>query len=108
MKPSAPMLNTWVLVCGSCMAWIGGITFALAYFFELTPPAAWVIASSLSLSATIAITFIFRELRNAIVLPDNADPLEYDMLPIPKRKDKRMTKAKSKHVSSFAVARENF
>jgi hypothetical protein len=102
------MLATWVLVCGSCVAWIGGITLALVYFLQLSPTIAWVIAGSLSLSSTIAITLIFRELRHAIVIPDDADLLEYDMFPVPARKPVPANRGQKKHsvpARSFPVPR---
>lgn len=110
MKPINHMLSTWTLVCGSCLAWIGTITFALVYCFDLSPTSAWLIAGSLGISATLAISVILYEIRNAIVLPEDADPAEFDMFPVPPRKNPQPRVAKIRPVPArrFRVPREVF
>ena len=110
MKPCSSMLATWTLVCGSCLAWIGTITFALVYFFDLSSTSAWLIAGSLGLSVTLAISVIVHELRNAIVLPEDANLAEFDMFPVPPRENPKPRTAKTRPVPArrFRVPREVF
>ena len=69
-----------VIVVVSCLAWVGGISWTLAYFLELTPMVGWMLAAALGFSTTLAATIILYELRHAIDLTDCVEATEFEGL----------------------------
>jgi hypothetical protein len=65
------------------VAWVGGITLAVVQFLALSNETGWAIAGGLGLSTLAAVTFILFELRNAMELPDDVDPVDYLNRPVP-------------------------
>ncbi len=83
MKTASPSMTACVVVLVSCLAWIGGLSFALFHILELTPVTGWIIAGSLGFSAVAAVTAILYEMRHAVDLETYADPAEFNSIPIP-------------------------
>ena len=83
MKYNPPSLGVCATVIASCLAWIGGITFALVHFLDLSPATGWVVAGILGSSTTVAAIVILNEMRHAIDLTDYVDPADFGSLPLP-------------------------
>ncbi|MEO7098870.1 MAG: hypothetical protein ABI162_05880 [Luteolibacter sp.] len=103
MRLTSPWIPASIVVAISCFAWIGGITYLLVHFLELSNHMGWMIAASLALSTLLAWGFILYELRNAMELPDDLDPHRVDMFPVPVRKasPKTMASASERQTAAF-------
>lgn len=76
-------MTACVVVLASCIAWIGGLSFALFHLLDLSPMTGWIVAGSLGFSAVAAVTAILFEMRHAVDLEAYVDPAEFESMPIP-------------------------
>jgi hypothetical protein len=83
MKLSSPSLAASAVVAVSCVAWTGAITFTLVNIMELSNETGWQIAAFFGFSSIAAVSFIIFELRNAMEMPEDVDPVDYLDLPVP-------------------------
>lgn len=75
--------TAWLVVTGSCVLWIGGVTLTISYFFELSAQSSWAVASLLGAFTLLALLFIAYELRNALELPNDVEFVEFFNHPVP-------------------------
>ncbi|MEO5716465.1 MAG: hypothetical protein ABIT37_23510 [Luteolibacter sp.] len=83
MKISSPSLAASAVVAVSCLAWTGAITLALMSLMELSTETGWQIAAFFGCSSIAAVSFILYELRNAMEMPNDVDPVDYLDRPSP-------------------------
>jgi hypothetical protein len=62
--------KVFILLLASCLIWIGGISLAVAFFLGTAVTTGWIIGGALLLGALVWILVMFREIRDAIELPD--------------------------------------
>lgn len=67
----------------SCVAWTGAITIALVTLLELSTETGWLIAAVLGGASIAAVSFILYELRHAMELPIEIDPVDFLDRPVP-------------------------
>ena len=78
MKTPTPHLFACVLVAVACLAWVGGISWAIAYFLGLSAIVGWCIAGSLGFSAIVAVTIILYEMRHSLELSELEEPVDVE------------------------------
>lgn len=81
MKRLSPSLFACLMVVAACLAWVGGITWAITYFLGLSALVGWCIAGSLGFSAVVAVTIILYEMRHAVELSEFDEPLDSERSP---------------------------
>ena len=60
-----------ILLAVSCLAWIGLLSLAFVFFFGTAISAGWILGGALLLAVTVWIVVMFREIRDAIEIPDS-------------------------------------
>jgi len=81
-RPSSSLVAAAVTTL-ACMAWIGGISYALVYFLGLSSLAGWIIAGVLGMVAVVVVGIFLFELHHAVDLTDCENPPEFENRPLP-------------------------
>jgi hypothetical protein len=93
MKTISPPLAACVSLAVACLAWIGGVSWAMVHFLGLSSTLGWIIAGSLGFSLIAGLTLILYELNHAIDLRDYVDPEEFDGIALPKVKTPKVARS---------------
>ena len=81
MNTQKPHLFACALVVVACLAWVGGISWAITYFLGLSAVVGWCIAGSLGFSAIVAATIILYEMRHSLELSELEEPVDVQRSP---------------------------
>ena len=82
MKTQSPSLFACLLVGLACLAWVGGISWAIIYFLGLSATVGWCIVGSLGFSVIVAVTIILYEMRHAVEFSRLSEPIDTERPPV--------------------------
>jgi hypothetical protein len=67
-----------MLLLAASLAWVGGISLVVALFLGKGLAIGWIVAGALGFAMVVWLAVMFREVRRAIVLPDDSAAGEFD------------------------------
>jgi hypothetical protein len=73
VKGLSPSRTACLFLAVACLAWIGGISLALVYFFGLSDGIGWTIAGTLEVFCIVAAYVLLFEFRHAVDLTSIGD-----------------------------------